>query len=331
MVESAGDDFALLALATAAFAEDTAKAREAFLKGQALYSASKYKDALAKFEESYAAKPHPATIFNIARCQDQLGDFVKAMTSYKEYLRQSPQASDADDVVKAIATIEQKLQAKGSQHLLVYADPPTARVAVDGKDIGVSPAATTIAPGSHKVVITAEGFDPYERAFAMSASRSMEMTVSLRPATPPVAKVDPVKTDPVKPKDPVKTEPTKVDPKPPPKTEPVKVSDAKDPVLTPPPPGSTLITDEVPPPKRRVFTWVAAGTAGVAAGLGVAFSIAMKNNEAALRTLDANRTREQATTLYNGAYGMGTAATISFITAGVAAAAAVLLFFLEGA
>lgn len=320
---------ALLAVAAVALAEDTAKAREAFLKGQTLYTASKYKEALAKFEESYAAKPHPATVFNIARCQDQLGDFVKAMTSYKEYLRQSPQASDADDVVKAIATIEQKLQAKGSQHLLVYVDPATARVSIDGKDIGVSPAAAAIPPGSHKVVITAEGFDAYERTFAMSASRSMEMTVSLRPATPPVAKVEPTKAEPVKAKDPVKPEATKTEP-----TKPTKVADAKAADMTPPPPPplSTLITDEpTPAPKKRVFTWVAAGTAGVAAGLGVAFSIAMKNNEAALKMLDPNRTRDQATSLYNGAYGMGTAATISFITAGVAAAAAVVLFFLEGA
>ena len=57
----------------------------------------------------------------------------------------------------------------------------------------------------------------------------------------------------------------------------------------------------------------------------------MKGNESQLKMLDPNRTRDQATTLYNGAYSMGTAATVSFITAGVAAAAAVLLFFLEGA
>ncbi len=187
-------------LATAALADATAVARDAFMKGQSLYSAAKYKDALAKFEESFAAKPHPATIFNIARCQDQLGDLVRAMTSYKEYLRQSPQATDADEVATAIASIEQRLQKQGTQHLLVYVDPATARVSVDGKDIGSSPASATIAPGSHKVTIAAPGFDPYERAFAMSATRSMELTVSLR-ASAVVAVKQP---DPVKPADPVK-------------------------------------------------------------------------------------------------------------------------------
>lgn len=296
-------------LATAALADATAVARDAFMKGQSLYSAAKYKDALAKFEESFAAKPHPATIFNIARCQDQLGDLVRAMTSYKEYLRQSPQATDADEVATAIASIEQRLQKQGTQHLLVYVDPATARVSVDGKDIGSSPASATIAPGSHKVTIAAPGFDPYERAFAMSATRSMELTVSLR-ASAVVAVKQP---DPVKPADPVKP------------------PDAREPDLTPPPPPALIVDTPTPAPRKRLFTWVAAGTAGVAAGLGLAFTAVMKGNESQLKMLDPNRTRDQATTLYTGAYSMGTAATVSFITAGVAAAAAVVLFFLEGA
>lgn len=309
--------------ASVALAEDTVKARDAFLKAQTLYSAGKYKEALTKFEESLAAKPHPSTIFNIARCQDALGDLVRAMTSYKEYLRLSPQATDADEVVKAIASIEGRLQAAGTQHLLVYVEPASAHVVVDGKDIGTSPASTTLAPGSHTVAITAAGFDRYERTFAMSASRSTEFTVSLRAASPtPVAKVEPVKvTEPVKVKEPVK--------------EPVKVAVADAPKstdLTPPPSSSTELRDDLTPaPKRRVFTWVAAGTAGVAAGLGVVFTIMMKNNETALKTLTPDRTRMQANALYDGAFSMGTAATISFITAGVAAAAAALLFFLEGA
>lgn len=292
-----------LVLAAVSFADPAAVAREAFVKGQGLYSAGKYKDALAKFEESFAAKPHPATVFNIARCQDQLGDLVRAMTSYKEYLRQSPQATDADEVATAIASIEQRLQKQGTQHLLVYAEPAGARVSVDGKDIGTSPASTSISPGSHKVTIAAPGFDPYERAFAMSATRSMELTVSLRASAVVAVKQPDV----------------------------VKAPDAREPDLTPPPPPALVVDTATPAPRKRLFTWVAAGTAGVAAGLGLAFTAVMKDNENTLKTLDPMRTRDTATTLYNGAYSMGTAATVSFITAGVAAVAAVVLFFLEGA
>lgn len=292
-----------------AFAEDTAKARDAFLKGQTLYTSKKFKDALAKFEESYAAKPHPATMYNIARCQDQLGDLLRSMTSYKEYLRQSPQADDADQVVKAIASIESRLQTKGLQHLLVYVEPATAMVKVDGKEIGTSPASATLPPGAHAVSISAEGFEPYERSFAMSASRSMELTISLSTSTPPVAK--------------------KVEPPPPAKTDTPKT------VATTPSPKKdddvNVRDDATPAPRKRVFTWVALGTAGVAAGLGGLFTVLMKNDEKTLQTLDPMRTKAQANALYDGAFFKGTFASAAFITAGVAAAAAVVLFFLEGA
>lgn len=153
------------------------------------------------------------------------------------------------------------------------------------------------------MTIAAPGFDPYERAFAMSATRSMELTVSLR-ASAVVAVKQP---------------------------DPVKPPDAREPDLTPPPPPALIVDTPAPAPRKRLFTWVAAGTAGVAAGLGLAFTAVMKDNETKLKTLDAMRTRAMATSLYDGAYSMGTAATVSFITAAVAAAAAVVLFFLEGA
>lgn len=305
----------LLVMASAAFAEDTAKARDAFVKGQALYAAGKYKDALAKFEESLAAKPHPATVFNIARCQDQLSELVPAMTSYKEYLRLSPKATDADEVVKAIASLEGRLQARGVQHVLVYVDPPTATVRLDGKALTGTPPATSTTPGTHTLTITADGYEKYERTFAMSATRSHEVTVSLAAAAPKVASGDPLPF------------PTPATPSLTPSTTPASTDGG---ATSQPSLASSVQDTATPAPKKRVFTWVAAGTAGVATGLGVVFSVLMKSNETALMTLTPNRTRAEANALYEGAFAMGTAATASFITAGVAAIAAVVLFFLEG-
>lgn len=288
-----------LLLSAAVFAQDTtARAREAFVKGQELYAAGKYKEALAKFEASYSLKPHPATVFNIARCQDQLGDAVHGMTSYKEYLRQSPQAKDLDEVLKAITAMEQRLQAKGLQHVLVYADPPSAKVFIDQKELGSSPAAATIPPGTHTLTVTASGFETYERQFAMSVARSMEFSVSLSTATPEVAK--PTLT----PKEPVDS--------------------AR--------PTTAVEQTVTPAPRKRVFTWVAAGVAGVGLGLGAVFTVLRGSASATL--LDPMqapmRTRMQADQLVGAVQTNGTLATVSFITAGVAAIAALVLFFVEG-
>jgi hypothetical protein len=56
----------------------------------------------------------------------------------------------------------------------------------------------------------------------------------------------------------------------------------------------------------------------------------MQGNEAQLASVIPSRTRETATMLYNDAFTFGTLSTVFAITAGVSAAVAVLLFFLEG-
>lgn len=290
----------LASLALAGPAEDTAKAREAFVAGQGLYSDGKFAEALQRFEASYALKPHPATVFNIARCLDKTGDLVRAMTSYKEYLRLAPTATDADEVTKAIVSIESRLQAKGTQHVLVYTEPTTATVTIDGREVGgASPVATVLAPGQHTVVITAPGYERYERSFALGATRSLELTVSLSTATTtPVAGT---------------TTPSNSAP--------------KDAVTTTP---LVSTTPSAAAPRKRVFTWIAGGVAVASAGASLGTFFAMRGNEAQLAQMISSRTRETATSLFEGAYALGTASTIFAITAGVSAGLALLLFFLEG-
>jgi tetratricopeptide (TPR) repeat protein len=291
----------LASLALAGPAEDTAKAREAFVAGQALYSDGKFAEALQRFEASYALKPHPATVFNIARCLDKTGDLVRAMTSYKEYLRLAPTATDADEVTKAIVSIESRLQAKGTQHVLVYTEPTTATVSIDGREVGAaSPVATVLSPGQHTVVITAPGYERYERSFALGATRSLELTVSLSTAaTSPIAGASGTTSR----------------------------SAPKDAVTTPPLVSGTA---SAAAPRKRVFTWIAGGVAVASAGASLGTFFAMRGNEAQLAQMISSRTRDTATNLFEGAYALGTASTIFAITAGVSAGLALLLFFLEG-
>jgi hypothetical protein len=76
--------------------------------------------------------------------------------------------------------------------LLVRSRPAGARVAVDGKDYGLTPAAVRdLARGAHRVQITRDGFAPLERRVVISASRpAQSMSVALVPvpaAAPPRA------------------------------------------------------------------------------------------------------------------------------------------------
>lgn len=54
--------------------------------GRAEYQAGRYARALEEFQRSYRSAPIPELIFNIGRCQEELGDIAAAASSYRQYL-----------------------------------------------------------------------------------------------------------------------------------------------------------------------------------------------------------------------------------------------------
>jgi hypothetical protein len=80
------------------------------------------------------------------------------------------------------------------------------------------------------------------------------------------------------------------------------------------------------PGPPRIWTWVAAGTAAAALGVGVGFGIAAESDYAEFQqTNDPVRLEE----LRDSVSTKSTVANVMFLTAGVVAAGAVALFFLE--
>ena len=176
-------------------AENPAKAKELFNAGKKLYDQGKYADAVMKFEEAYRARAHPIIFFNIGKCYELIGETGKGETgkslrAYRDYLRALPEASDKAVVEDSIANLERRLKDRGLQQVTVFAEPPTARIEIDGKNLGTSPASTELAPGPHKLVVRADNFETVERSFTMSAVRSQELTVNLKPGTGVAASSD---------------------------------------------------------------------------------------------------------------------------------------------
>ncbi|MBL8924402.1 MAG: PEGA domain-containing protein [Myxococcaceae bacterium] len=295
-----------------AAAEDaTQKAKEAFLAAQKLYKEARYADAIVRFEEAYALKPSPVLFYNIGRCHEQLGDVPKALRSYRDYLRMSPDAKDKDTVNDAIANLERRLREKGLQQLLVFADPPNAVIEVDGKVLGNSPASVELTAGNHKLVVKADGFETMERSFVMQVQRATEMTINLRPAA-----AKPV--DPPPPPPPLVDAPKKDD-----GTKTANLTPQKD-VTTPP--GTEVSKGAEPPKKGRLWTWVAGGAAVAAAGAGVGLGVVAQNTAAQVPNAPIGMAPQQA----QAAQGLATGANIAYGVAGAAAITAVVLFFVEG-
>lgn len=275
--------------------EELAKAKELAQAAQRLYKLARYAEAIVKFEEAYAIRPHPQITFNIGRCYEQLGEIAKAMRSYRDYLRLSPSAPDRETVADAITNLERRLREKGLQQLMVFSEPPNARITVDGKDLGNSPVSVELIAGNHTLTVAAEGYEKAERSFVMQLSRGTEMTIALRQAGKPSDA--PVAT---------KTEPTR-------------------PELTP---TSTAVTAPAVEKKSpRVWTWVAGGVAVAGAGAGIGLGVVASSKANEYNTV--TRTPAQAAQLRSDATSMATAANISYAVAGAAAVTAIILFVVE--
>lgn len=224
---------------------DVANAKAAFDAAQKLYRQGRYAEALSKFEEAYRAKPHPVIVYNIGRCFERLGDLPKAMRSYRDYLKQAPDAKDKGQVEEAIANLERRFKEQGVQQLLVSSDPEGALVSVDDKELGKAPVSTELPPGDHHVTLKLEGYEPARRVFVMPPNRSMDLSFSLSPKPPPAPELPP----------------------PPP---PLVV------VAPPPNPSATTVTARAAATEPNRGWLAPAGVAGAAALAGTIFLVASK-------------------------------------------------------
>ncbi len=279
------------------------KARELFTRAQGLYKQARYVEAIEKFEEAYAVRPHPVIYFNIAKCYEQLGETAKALRNYRDYLRLLPDAKDKDTVTDAIANLERRLRERGQQQLMVFTEPANARIVVDGKDLGTSPASVELVAGNHSLSVSAEGFESVDRTFVMQLSRAMEITIALKEK----GKAPVVADAPRKEEEPKKVELTPTEP--------------------PPSPPPAVVVDDKRGPKH-VGTFVLGGVAVASLGAGIGMGVASANNTKQLKGMT---TPDQATAqnYANGARNLAIGSDVAYGVAAVSAITAVILLFVE--
>ena len=99
--------FALVLLPALAFAQD---AETLFREGRVAAEAGNYTVACPKFEESYKLDPAPGTLLNLADCEENRGQLVKAWQHFRLLHDRLP-ASDDRKVVAAVRAhaLEQRL------------------------------------------------------------------------------------------------------------------------------------------------------------------------------------------------------------------------------
>jgi len=160
---------------------DVEQARADFERGAALYRAGDFRAALAAFEAAQARAPAPQALFNIARCQERLGQLADAVDSYTAYLAAEPDAPDRAAVTARIEELRARLPLEAS--LRISVEPPST-VSVDGEPAGTSPVSVSLNPGTHRIRAAQEGYQALERDVELAPGGRVQLELSLVPLVP---------------------------------------------------------------------------------------------------------------------------------------------------
>lgn len=116
------------------------EARAHHLLGKVEFDRGHFPQALVEFKRAYELAPVPELLFNMARCQEQVGDPAGAIASYEQYVAAKPDAADRAEVeshVEALRRATHPVEPAPPTPVLTVT-PPAAAI--------VAPTATVVAP-----------------------------------------------------------------------------------------------------------------------------------------------------------------------------------------
>ncbi len=180
----------LLALSAPAFAQpskaDQARAAELKKEGDALVHASKFREALAKYDASFAIVQNPAIHYNRARALESIGDYAGALDAFDQFVATAPA-----DLKSRVPHLDEMI-AKVAAHvatLVVQCDVPGAAVTVRDKPAGTTPLGPIrTTPGEATVTIAAPGYVTFSETRTLARGESTTIDAKLKKAAAPEEK-----------------------------------------------------------------------------------------------------------------------------------------------
>ncbi len=159
------------------------KAQGAYEAGVGHFEAGRYADAIREFNKAYRADPNPVLVFNMARAFEELKEYASAIEFYRRYLEMSPDAEDRAAVEDALRTLEllQKQSQPALVALAVTSEPDGARVLIDGREVGTTPARLELPAGQHFVAVEKDGFTRASAEVELTADTPAKQHLALVP------------------------------------------------------------------------------------------------------------------------------------------------------
>ena len=191
-----------------------AEAEQFFRAGERAFKNNSFQAAAELFERAYATLPLPAIAFSAAqayRLQYALdadpSKLKRAVKLYEAYVAQDPKGKRVGDAAKILAELRprlEELEKRGKVDdmpvktdattimVTTTADVAGATLAIDGGKPEALHAMREIAPGRHKVVVSAPGYFPAERSKEVlkGVPNVVEIELKPRPAVVSVRAAD---------------------------------------------------------------------------------------------------------------------------------------------
>ena len=161
-------------------ARDERAAKELFARGTTQYRASRFAEALALFRQSFARVHRPNVLFNVARCEEQLGDLEQA---YADYARFAEIAEANNPRLGEARRKLDELRPKVPVVVRVRTDPPGAEITTGGapRILARAPAELRLPAGRHRLRFSLEHHVAQERALELPVGSSAVLDVKLEP------------------------------------------------------------------------------------------------------------------------------------------------------
>ncbi|WP_437969956.1 hypothetical protein WMF04_11940 [Sorangium sp. So ce260] len=168
--------------AAAQSAADVAVAREIFIEGSEFAKQGRWEEARERYERSLAIKRAPITLYSLGVAQQQTGQLVEALESFRAFLVE-PSAPATKEYEKLAQQAVQELERHvAALELRVSpADVAGLVVKLDGVDVPVAALERTrpLNPGDHTVTVSAPGYREARRSIAAAPGSRVVVVLSL--------------------------------------------------------------------------------------------------------------------------------------------------------
>jgi len=161
------------------------EARMRFRRGVELARAGNCRGALAELQASLEIVERPNTLYNIARCQEEMHRYDLAVRAYERYQSLAP--ADAPDRAAVEATMRSLRALLGT--IVVQSNVP-ATVWIGDRMVGEAPGEVLVPGGRHALEVRARGHLAERREVEVAGQRTVQVEVSLERAEMNVTNVE---------------------------------------------------------------------------------------------------------------------------------------------